>query len=92
MDSINSTKNIAKLQKTLKKGGIGKTDIPLFQNADGSEKSRLETYETIMKDHFPNSRKVSDSDPIAIERRKRIEQAKSVDINSEKLHGLLLMQ
>ena len=35
LDSINSSKNIAKLQKLLKGGGIA-TCIPLFQNNDGS--------------------------------------------------------
>ena len=49
-------------------------------------KSRLETYETIVGDHFPNSRNVTDADPIAVERRKKIALANKnpVDINDPK--------
>ena len=65
---------IANLQKLLKGWGIA-TSIPLFQNDDGSNKSRLETYETIVGDHFPNGRNVTDEDPIAVERRKKIAEA-----------------
>ena len=49
LDSVESSKSIGKLNRELKSGSIQRTNVPLFPNDDGSEKSREETYETLSK-------------------------------------------
>ena len=67
------------------RGGIGKTEIPLFSDEYGGEKSsRLETYETIMIDGRPfflTSRNLTVADSAAVERQIRIEFARKNPVN-----------